>query len=205
MFNRDNLMIGKFADLGTTPTADTALFAIASIRTFTWQLPDMMDNYRDKGLKAFNTLMPTQRKGIKFVLKNSTWLYDLIQSYKAGDIYAEELLLKLQRIPCVGLVKAGFIMQLTTGEAGCLDCHNLKMYGVNENTFKMNGEFSIPNFNKARKYLALCNEIGGSELLWNNWCNLVADKYPKHFKSGDDVSWLHSNAIMGIEQTIERV
>ena len=205
MYNRDNLMVQKFADLGPIQTAMIAIFVIASIRTFTWLLPNMMDNYRDKGLKAFNNLMPTQKKGIKFVLKNLIWLYDLIQSYKAGDIYAEELLLKLQRIPCVGLIKAGFIMQLTTGEAGCLDCHNLKMYGVNENTFKMNGEFSIPNFNKARKYLALCNEIGGSELLWNNWCNLVADKYPKHFKSGDDVSWLHSNAIMGIQQTIERV
>ena len=81
MYNRDNLMIQKYADLGTTQTAMSATFVIASIRTFTWLLPDMMDNYRDKGLKAFNTLMPTQRKGIKFVLKNSTWLYDLIQSY----------------------------------------------------------------------------------------------------------------------------
>lgn len=208
MYNRDNKMIQKYSDQGSTQTAIAAMFVISSIRTFTWLLPDMMDNYRDKGMKSFNTLMPKQKEGIKYVMKNKEWLYDLVQSYKAGDIYPEEFLITLQRIPCIGLVKAGFIMQLTTGEAGCLDCHNLKQYDVDENTFKVNGKdkgkITAASFNKARKYLAVCKEIGGSEVLWNNWCDLVAEKYPKHFEAGDDVSWLHSNAIMGIHQTMAR-
>ena len=208
MYNRDNPMIGKYADQGPIQTVMAVLFVIASIRTFTWLLPDMLDNYRDKGMKAFNNLMPLQREGMRFVIKNSPWLYNLVQSRRAGDIYPEEFLISLQRIPCIGLVKAGFIMQLTTGEGGCLDCHNLKEYDINENTFKTNGKdkgkMTAANFNKARKYLAVCKEIGGSEVLWNNWCNLVAEKYPKHFESADDVSWLHSNAIMGIHQTIAR-
>ena len=208
MYNRDNLMVQKYAIQGSTQTAIAAMFVISSIRTFTWLLPDMLDNYRDKGMESFNNLMPKQKEGIKYVIKNKEWLYNLVQSYKAGDIYPEELLISLQRIPCIGLVKAGFIMQLTTGEAGCLDCHNLKEYDINENTFKVTGKdkgkMTAANFNKARKYLAVCKEIGGSEVLWNNWCNLVAEKYPKHFESADDVSWLHSNAIMGIHQTIAR-
>jgi hypothetical protein len=208
MYNRDNKMIQKYADQGSTQTALAAMFVISSIRTFTWLLPDMMDNYRDKGMKSFNNLMPKQKEGIKYVMKNKEWLYNLVQSYKAGDIYPEEFLITLQRIPCIGLVKAGFIMQLTTGEAGCLDCHNLKQYDVDENTFKVNGKdkgkMTAASFNKARKYLAVCKEIGGSEVLWNNWCDLVAEKYPKHFEAGDDVSWLHSNSIMGIHQTIAR-
>ena len=208
MYNRDNKMIQKYADQGSTQTAIAAMFVISSIRTFTWLLPDMMDNYRDKGMKSFNNLMPKQKEGIKYVMKNKEWLYNLVQSYKAGDIYPEEFLITLQRIPCIGLVKAGFIMQLTTGEAGCLDCHNLKQYDVDENTFKVNGKdkgkMTAASFNKARKYLAVCKEIGGSEVLWNNWCDLVAEKYPKHFEAGDDVSWLHSNAIMGIHQTMAR-
>tara|TARA_R110002012_G_scaffold59544_2_gene155896 strand:- start:37 stop:696 length:660 start_codon:yes stop_codon:yes gene_type:complete len=208
MFSRDNLMIQKYADQGPIQTVMAVIFVIASIRTFTWLLPDMLDNYRDKGMKAFNNLMPKQKEGIKYVMKNKEWLYNLVQSYKAGDIYPEEFLITLQRIPCIGLVKAGFIMQLTTGEAGCLDCHNLKQYDVDENTFKVNGKdkgkMTAASFNKARKYLAVCKEIGGSEVLWNNWCDLVAEKYPKHFEAGDDVSWLHSNAIMGIHQTMAR-
>ena len=208
MYNRDNKMIQKYTDQGSTQTAMAAMFAITSIKTNTWLLPDMIDNYRDGGIKTLNNLMGMQREGIKYVMKNKEWLYNLVQSYKAGDIYPEELLLSLQRIPCIGLVKAGFIMQLTTGEAGCFDCHNLKEYDLNENTFKINskdkGKITAANFNKARKYLAVCKEIGGSEVLWNNWCDLIAAKYPKHFEAGDDVSWLHSNAIMGIHQTIAR-
>ena len=208
MYNRDNKMIQKYTDQGSTQTAMAAMFAITSIKTNTWLLPDMIDNYRDGGIKTLNNLMGMQREGIKYVMKNKEWLYNLVQSYKAEDIYPEELLLSLQRIPCIGLVKAGFIMQLTTGEAGCFDCHNLKEYDLNENTFKINskdkGKITAANFNKARKYLAVCKEIGGSEVLWNNWCDLIAAKYPKHFEAGDDVSWLHSNAIMGIHQTMAR-
>ena len=208
MYNRDNKMIQKYTDQGPTQTAMAAMFAITSIKTNTWLLPDMIDNYRDGGIKTLNNLMGMQREGIKYVMKNKEWLYNLVQSYKAGDIYPEEFLITLQRIPCIGLVKAGFIMQLTTGEAGCLDCHNLKQYDVDENTFKVNGKdkgkMTAASFNKARKYLAVCKEIGGSEVLWNNWCDLVAEKYPKHFEAGDDVSWLHSNSIMGIHQTMAR-
>ena len=76
--------------------------------------------------------------------------------------------------------------------------NNLKRFFVDK------GKITAANFNKARKYLAVCKEIGGSEVLWNNWCDLIAAKYPKHFEAGDDVSWLHSNAIMGIHQTIAR-
>ena len=109
MFSRDNPMIGKYADQGPIQTVMAVLFVIASIRTFTWLLPDMLDNYRDKGMKAFNNLMPLQREGMRFVIKNSTWLYNLVQSRRAGDIYPEEFLISLQRIPCIGLVKAGSV------------------------------------------------------------------------------------------------
>ena len=85
-------MIQKYVDQGSTQTAIAAMFVISSIRTFTWLLPDMMDNYRDKGMKSFNSLMPKQKEGIKYVMKNKEWLYNLVQSYKAGDIYPEELL-----------------------------------------------------------------------------------------------------------------
>ena len=208
MYNRDNKMIQKYTDQGPTQTAMAAMFAITSIKTKTFLLPDMLDSYRDEGAKTLKNVMSKQIEGINYVMKKKEWLYNLVQSYKAGDIYPEELLLSLQSIPSIGLVKAGFIMQLTTGEAGCFDCHNLKEYSLNENTFKVNGKdkgkITAANFNKARKYLAVCKEIGGSEVLWNNWCDLVAEKYPKHFEAGDDVSWLHSNSIMGIHQTIAR-
>ena len=208
MYNRDNKMIQKYTDQGPTQTAMAAMFAITSIKTKTFLLPDMLDSYRDEGAKTLKNVMSKQIEGINYVMKKKEWLYNLVQSYKAGDIYPEELLLSLQSIPSIGLVKAGFIMQLTTGEAGCFDCHNLKEYSLNENTFKVNGKdkgkITAANFNKARKYLAVCKEIGGSEVLWNNWCNLIAEKYPNHFESADDVSWLHSNSIMGIHQTIAR-
>ena len=48
------------------------------------------------------------------------------------------------------------------------------------------------------KYIDTCEDIGGSEFLWNQWCEGMAKRYPKNFSDANAVSFLHTDAILGI-------
>jgi len=199
MFVRDQGMIEAFAKQSPKNTESVAVFVIASIRTQLVTLPRIMKTYRKRGRNGLAELMPKQREGILYVRKNRDWLYNLVENYRNGGISTEQVLLELQRIPCIGLVKAGFMLQCLTGKVGCLDCHNLKEYGYKEGSFKLShNKHTEGNLRKVRNYVETCEEIGGSEFLWNQWCEGMANRYPKHFSNADAVSFLHTDAILGI-------
>lgn len=199
MYKRDQDLIETFAKQGPKHTEQVAVFVIASIRTQFSTLPRIMKTYRKRGKNGLDELMPKQKEGILYVRQNRKWLFNLIERYRNGGITAEETLLELMHIPCIGLVKAGFLLQCLTGTVGCLDCHNLRQHGLREGVFKLShNRVTEANLRKVRNYIQVCEELGGSEVLWNEWCEGMADRYSKRFADANVVSFLHSQAIAGI-------
>ena len=142
---------------------------------------------------------PSLRQGIKrqtnlFVLANKHYLHNILYS---SHLSIAEKLLSMTAIPGIGIVKAGFILQLCIGEVGCLDVHNLKMFGFSESSFKFAKTVKQNTaLAKCNLYIETCEKLGGPEFLWNNWCSFIADKYPKHFSSAEEVSQLHVDLIV---------
>jgi hypothetical protein len=67
------------------------------------------------------------------------------------------------------------------------------LFGINPNSLKMGKVKADKALEKARQYLALCDALGGTEFLWDNWCDFVATRHPKAFKNGFDVSERHAS------------
>jgi hypothetical protein len=51
---------------------------------------------------------------------------------------------------------------------------------------------------KSHEYMHLCEKLGGTEYLWNNWCKFIADKYPNKFANAHAVSRVHVDAIVTV-------
>ena len=96
-----------------------------------------------------------------------------------------------------GLAKGGFLLQIAYGLSGCLDTHNLKVLGFNSETFRISNKTwrAVPRI--IERYHAAVDAAGGSEALWDTWCDGVAAMRPDVWSSGDAVSRAHALAIAG--------
>ena len=91
------------------------------------------------------------------------------------------------RVPGLGLVKAGFVLQLMGYDVACLDSRNVAREGRNPRAFRTDGKKTGPAF--VRKLFAYLREVEGkSEAYWDAWCRDVADAYDM---TPHDVSALH--------------
>jgi len=105
------------------------------------------------------------------------------------------------KIPGLGLPKAGFVCQLVSGLVGCMDVHNIKTYGIDPKTLILNKNLKslkslANNRKKIETYITLCHDYG-TENLWNSWCSMIANKYPKDFVDGNHVSEVHYTYLTG--------
>ena len=105
------------------------------------------------------------------------------------------------KVDGLGLAKAGFVCQLIGGLVGCMDVHNIKTYGVDPKSLILNKNLTsarglVSNKEKVNKYIKLCEDYG-TENLWNSWCSMIADKYPKDFVDSNHVSEVHYTNLIG--------
>jgi len=155
-----------------------------------------MQDVDDNGLQS-PYLFGWKRSGLAFVRANASTLRETLKAVPEGYGDAQALL-DVATVPGLGLVKAGFVLQLVTGSAGCIDSHNMERFGLNANAFKYGASASDAlKRKKALAYLDACWKAGGCESLWNGWCDYVAAYHPKHWQSGFDVSAMHQSAILG--------
>ena len=119
----------------------------------------------------------------------------VINSNKSDTSKSHSLMKIFLQIDGLGLAKAGFVCQLVAGLVGCIDVHNIKQYNIKPDLLIYNKTVKTKrgqeaNEKRLQEYVALC-EIYTSERLWNAWCSLIADKYPKDFLDDYHVSELH--------------
>mgnify|MGYP003642617035 CR=1 FL=1 len=192
MFMTHQKKIGKACKKNPKDTEQYLILPLLSIQRHFYTMPSMLDEVEKSGARA-KCLRGFKKKGYQYIKKNYIKLHGVIFS---NDLTDAEKLVELLAIPNIGIVKAGFILQLCIGRVGCLDTHNLSKYGVDPNEFKVGKPFKYETaLKKAEKYVDLCLEIGGCEYLWNQWCDDMALRYPTKYKNGNHVSRVHDTYI----------
>jgi hypothetical protein len=171
-----------------------------SIRVKTSKLSERMDEYRRYG---FNTKYiqnwDIKKKGADYVYKNRYELYNesmkIIRSKKKGA--DTDFVMRWLEVPGLGIPKAAFVAQLMNGWAGCLDVHNIRKYLPDVNAkrgtpsyWQTASDSKETKLRKVKDYLAFCRMLGGSGVLWDQWCSARPLEMPELI-DGEYVSSLH--------------
>lgn len=196
MFSTHQSAIADFALGSNVGLERTFRLVFLSIRQPFHAMQKQMQDVDNNGMQS-PYLFGWKRGGLAFVRANASTLRETLKAVPSG--YGDvEALLQIASIKGLGLVKAGFVLQLVTGSAGCIDTHNMERFGLNVNAFKFGaGASDALKRKKALAYLDACRNAGGCESLWDSWCNHVAAYHPKHWTDGNAVSEMHQTAIMG--------
>lgn len=168
-----------FADIGT--------FVIASINQRFYMVGTILEQLCTVGLEDASYLTATQKRGIAYVRTHAESLLESL-SRADGTVAA---LRRLVEIPCIGIVKGGFLLQLVHGKVGCLDRHNLRTLGLDDRAFARVPQTTEALTQRLHTYIDTCARVGTSAQLWDGWCRLMAVKYPGQFKDAQDVSEKH--------------
>ena len=196
MFSTHQSAIAEFALGSNVGLERTFRLVLLSIRQPFHSMAKQMQDVDANGMQS-PYLFGWKRDGLAFVRANASQLRETLKAVPSGYGDAQALL-RIATVPGLGLVKAGFVLQLVTGSAGCLDSHNMERFGLNVNAFKYGSNASDAlKRKKALAYLDACWNSGGCASLWDGWCNHVAAYHPKHWTDGEAVSTLHQTAIYG--------
>jgi hypothetical protein len=188
-FRQDMVECQKAAQVGPLGVRRAALIAVLSAQQQWSRIPGQLHDVELNGLKS-SALYGSKRAAFKFleVEANLDYLY-------AGTMTENDpvdLLDLWLSVPSLGLVKGGFVVQLTRGKVGCIDTHNAKRYDVSRNQLRLDKAASPGvNMRKVQEYVRLCEDLGGADHLWIEWCYLMAAKYPNQYLSAEDVSGQH--------------
>lgn len=136
-----------------------------------------------------------KREGYEYLVRERAVLYRTVKDLRAGRISERAFLRQWLKVPGLGLPKAGFLMQLTCGKGGCLDMHNIERLGLDARVWQVPKRKNVWDQMRVidetiNRYLDLCRTCGGSEVLWDEWCEHVASRVGT-LKDGDDVSRRH--------------
>ncbi len=191
MFTKHQTRIGKFMLRNPENTKKGILVVASTIQVQTNLVMDTLTDYLDKASQG-KYAWKMKQDTYDYVEANKTDIHKLLKDTAKGKIELHICLAELTKIDGLGIVKAGFVMQMALGKVGCLDTHNLARFGIDGKQFKFSKSASDKlRQQKASNYIDTCDKIGGCEYLWNTWCEFIADKYPQQFKSGMEVSALH--------------
>ena len=196
MFSMHQKAISEFALSSNVGLERTFRLVFLSIRQPFHTMQKQMQDVDENGMQS-PYLFGWKRSGLAFVRANASTLRETLKAVPEGYGDAQALL-DVATVPGLGLVKAGFVLQLVTGSAGCIDSHNMERFGLNANAFKYGASASDAlKRKKALAYLDACWKAGGCASLWDGWCDYVAAQQPKHWTDGMEVSKMHETAILG--------
>ena len=102
-------------------------------------------------------------------------------------------------VPNLGMVKAAFVAQCLGFNVACIDSHNLKRLGMNENQVKLGKVKPETRHNKITAYVEMTQQQG-SEYWWDSWCEYVAgNQANRQLDTGDVVSRYHVECVDRVE------
>lgn len=176
-------------DLGVW--VETATMVLLSIQQPWHKLPIQFHDVRENGRQS-KYLWGFKSNGFDFLLAHGSRLHKAARvAHAANDL--DGLIWAYLEIPGLGLVKASFLAQLTIGQGACLDVHNLKRFGFKPDAFKLPKSLKAETIHsKIRLYNAAWSAHGDSRFWWDTWCDHLAKRHKAHYKSGHDVSVIHT-------------
>ena len=193
MFKTHQPMIARFMKKNPDALARGEVFTLCTIQKHFSSVGNQLKEIETDGMNAV-CLNGAKKRSYKEIIAMKGYLYNKVYS---KEISLAEKLLEVSGLYGIGMVKAGFILQLALGKVGCLDVHNLARFGLSASVFKVNDKMTEATaLRKANFYIKTCEDLGGSEYLWNTWCKYVADLYPKIYRDACHVSKLHVDFII---------
>lgn len=159
-----------------------------------WHLLDrQVDDFDTIGLQSRFLSFGSKRATMTYVMAHAPRYARLLQSVRAGTVDRDAALYQLASIPGLQLPKAGFVLQLTTGQSGCMDVHNIRRLNLTKNDLKMSkpsiadiiaGKPISPRrlanqMARVRQYNEAIDAAGGSGVLWDDWC-VYMENHSKH-------------------------
>lgn len=185
MFAQDQPLIARHAE-SPQGFADVVTFVICSQNQHFYRVGTILNALHTRGLDDCGYLNGHQKRGIAYVTQHAGVLR--AQLRHQTDLERMRLLIEL---PSLGIVKAGFVVQLVFGSVGCLDRHNLKVLGLDARSFNRAPVSSVALTARLQMYLSTCALLGTSETIYDGWCSLIATRYPQHFSCACAVSSAH--------------
>ncbi len=143
-----------------------------------------------------------KKAGFRYLQANKRMLYRTVRDLRAGRISTRAFIRQWIKVPGMGMVKAGFVAQITCGKGGCLDMHNITRYGLDAKVFTIPKRVNIADQmqvidDSINHYLSLCELCRGTEYLWDEWCRVLDEKVGT-FHGADDVSRRHYIYLLGL-------
>ena len=193
MFKQDQARIerwcknpDKFLTVGT--------MVLLSIRMQWVGVGNQMASVRELGVDS-PCLWGWKLDGYKYLREKRKKLYVYVRKYRAGKLHDYDLIREFLKVPGLGLPKAGFLAQLVVGTAGCLDMHNIERFDLEPKVWiirpRKDAAAQVREIDdKIAMYLKLIELCGGSEKLWDEWCEHLNDRVGT-FHNAEDVSRRH--------------
>ena len=199
MYNIHGTAIQQYAQESANNLSNVILMVALSIQqnwsTVGYQMKDVQAEGGDSRF-----LWGNKKKTYKYLQARKHFMYGqfmaVVNSNKSEGDKAATLMRIFLRVPGLGLAKAGFVCQLTAGLVGCIDTHNIRMYGIDEKHLKLPNTIKSGDLRRSRieQYIRICHSIG-TEQLWDNWCNFLGDR-DKSWNNGFEVSEAHYNYLV---------
>ena len=191
--------IQDYAKQSSNNLVDVITMVVLSIQQPWLSVGDQMADVKQNGVDS-KFLWGNKRKAYNYITKRKDFIYNqylaVINSNKSDDDKAYSLMNIFLRVEGLGMVKAGFVCQLSAGLVGCIDLHNIRLYGIDEKVLKLPKSLKTKTLRDDRinKYISICHNIG-TENLWDTWCDYLSTKSPK-WSNGFEVSKVHYDYLM---------
>jgi hypothetical protein len=150
------------------------------------------------------TIFGAKVEGLAYLAAQSEPLWSHCEHaacHLSGHDLADALVEIIEDVPGIGIAKAGFAAQMIYGVSGCLDTHNAARFGLARTLLREHDRRTgiAPWRRRIARYnrLIASDAVGGTERLWDTWCEYVATVASRgRFWGGpDEVSALHLAAI----------
>jgi hypothetical protein len=203
MYNNHAIKVQKYAQRNANNMADVTLMVVLSIQQNWLSVGDQLKDVRENKEQS-RFLWGNKAKTYAYLSANKHKMYAdamaIIRSKKNDDQKAFELMQVFLKVDGLGLPKAGFLCQLMAGLVGCMDVHNIRLYGLDPKTLALaknpKSQKGIDTNNaKIKAYIKMCHHYG-TEYLWNSWCELLSTK-SKKWVDGNHVSEVHYTYLIG--------
>ena len=196
-YRTDGLPIQSYAQENAEQFKEVVTFVFLTIQQPFKGVPAQCQDVRDNGIES-RYLWGWKREGFAYIEAHGAEVWQ-----KCNTLYREQpegwqvaIMQELVKVPGLGVVKAGFVTQLCWGFGGCFDTHNLRAWGFDTETFKLPKSLKPSTVRqKIAVYLDVVERVGGTERLWDLWCERVASVYPKWYRDAEHVSHLHRVAL----------
>ena len=195
LYSQDIYDCNEYAQRSPENLKRCAVFVLATIQQQMETVPVAVTDMIERGVDS-RFAWGHKKLGLHYLDENSEQLYE--DAMRARH-YPIELLEVFLRVPGFALVKAGFLCQIFAGSVGCIDVHNVKMYGIPMGDLRYAPAKQDTLWRKRARYVELCSGLGGAHALWSRWCDYVAELRPANWESGAAVSRFHFDVVSGIE------